>query len=181
MVGVKLYELRNYLRENGIIFCYSGYLTEDTLLGIGDAIKKKLTLDQTDRQTIRVVFSIFVEQVQNVIRYSAERQGEDGDNGIRYGVLAVGRLGDDIFLSCGNIIHAEDVDRLRDALTEIQKLDRDQLKKLWKQTLRGGPPEGSKGAGIGFIDIAWRARKGIEFDFTEIDQDSYFFTLKAYI
>lgn len=181
MVGLKLYELRNQLRESGIIFCYSGYLTEETLVGIGDAIKKKLTIDQTDRKTTRVVFSIFVEQVQNVIRYSAEIEGEDDGDEIRYGVLAMGRKGDDLFISCGNMIHAEDVDRLRDALTEIQKLDRDQLKKLWKKTLRQGPPEGSKGAGIGFIDIAWRARKGIEFDFSEIDEGQYFFTLKAYI
>jgi hypothetical protein len=181
MVGLKLFDLRNMMRENGVIFCYSGYFTEQTLMGIGDAIKHKLTIDQTDRVTTRVVFSIFVEQVQNVIRYSAETEGCEDDGEIRFGVLLVGRREEDFFICCGNMILSEDVERLRTSLDSIQKMERDELKKLWKQSLRNGPPEGSKGAGIGFIDIAWRARKGIEFDFTDIDQEHSFFTLKAYI
>jgi hypothetical protein len=41
------------------------------------------------------------------------------------------------------------------------------------------PEEGSKGAGLGIIEIARRASKPIEFDFTEVDGDYTFFTLKA--
>lgn len=180
MFGEGLFKLKNYLQDNGIFFCYSGYMTEDTLVGIGDAIKKKLSLDDADRQTSRGVFSVFVEQVQNVIRYSAEIEGGDGSPEIRYGILVVGRQDDDFFVICGNMVHGEDVPRLKEALTKIQQMDPAELKKAWKDQLRAGPPEGSKGAGIGFIDIARRAKKGIEFEFQEVDQEMCFFTLKAY-
>ena len=180
MFGYELYKLKNYFQDNDVFFCYSGYLTEQTLAGIGDAIKKKLILDDTDRQVSKRVFSVFVEQVQNVIRYSAELEGGNDNPEIRYGIMVVGRRDEDFFISCGNMIHKEDVPRLKKALTEIQRMDHGELKKAWKEQLRAGPPEGSLGAGIGFIDIARQAKKGIEFDFLEIDREMYFFTLKAY-
>lgn len=181
MLATDMYQFRNYLRETGIIFCYSGYMTEDILVGIGDAIKKKLRMDDEDKNTARAVFSIFVEQVQNVIRYSAEKETRDNKTELRYGVLTVGRKDDRVFVTCGNVIKNEDMERLKDNLTRIQAMDMAELKKLWKDTLRGDSPDGSKGAGVGFIDIARRARQGFEFDFSEVENNLSFFTLKAYI
>ena len=50
-----------------------------------------------------------------------------------------------------------------------------------KEQLRAEPEEGSKGAGLGFMEIARRASKPLEFDFTEIDANHAFFALKATI
>jgi hypothetical protein len=184
MLADTTYGLRNSLREQGIVFCYSGYMTEDVLSGIGDAIKRKLAIDDADTRTARSVFSVFVEQVQNVIRYSAEREPAgrgDEETELRYGVLTVGKKDGLFFVTCGNLIERSDVSRLGDSLRDIQKMDRSDLKSLYKQTLRGKVPEGSKGAGVGFIDIALKASEGIEFDFMEVDDAYSFFTLKAFI
>ena len=56
----------------GVIFAYSGYVTERVLSGVGEALKQKLTIDD-DTKTLRSVFAVFVEQMQNIIRYSAEK------------------------------------------------------------------------------------------------------------
>ena len=181
MIGSQLFDLKEMFSEKGIIFCYSGYFTEDTLLGIGDAIKKDLLLDETDAKTSRVIFSIFVEQVQNIIRYSEETASRDNDKEVRYGILVVGREDSRFFVGCGNKIKAGDVPRLEKVLTNIQKMDNKELKKAWKQGLRDGPPEGSKGAGIGFIDIARKAKGGFEFEFKPRDDENTFFSMKAYI
>lgn len=181
MLATDMYQFRNYLQKTGIIFCYSGYMTEDILVGIGKAIKQKLSMDEEDKKTAKAVFSIFVEQVQNVIRYSAEKETRGDETELRYGVLTVGREEDKVFVTCGNTIKSDDRARLEENLAKIQKMDKKELKKLWKDTLRGETPEGSKGAGVGFIDIARRARQGFDFDFSEIDTDISFFTLKAYI
>jgi hypothetical protein len=60
-------------------------------------------------------------------------------------------------------------------------MSKDELKALYKEQLRAAPEEGSKGAGLGFMEIARRASKPIEFDFTEIDANYVFFALKATI
>jgi hypothetical protein len=181
MLAKNMLEFKEYLNENGIVFSYSGYMTEEVLMGIGNAIKKKLELDQVARQKSKVVFSVFVEQVQNVIRYSAEREGEQDKDELRYGLLTVGEFNNQVFVSCGNLVAKRDHKELERNLTKIKNLDKAGLKALWKETLRGETPEGSKGAGVGFIDIARRAKGGIDFDFSEVDDENVFFTLKAYI
>lgn len=178
------FQYRNFLRERGIIFSYSGYMTEEVLSGIGGALRTKMALDGTDRQTARIIFSIFVEQMQNVIRYSdefEEGQVEDDNIEIRYGVLTVGKVEGKHFVSCGNLVDKSNVDRLKSSLEKIQNLDKDGLKALYKQTLRGEIPEGSKGAGVGFIDIARRATKGFDFDISDVDDQYSYFILNAYI
>lgn len=185
MLGSELYRLKSDFLNNGIIFCYSGYVTEGTLMGIGDAIKKKMILDETDARTSKIIFSVFVEQVQNMIRYSAEKDekqaAQEVSQEVRSGILTVGREEKGIFVSCGNKVKAADVPRLEALLTQVQNMDQKELKKAWKDGLRAGPPEGSKGAGIGFIDIARKAKGGIRFDFTPLDDENAFFSLKAYI
>ncbi|GAB6040871.1 SiaB family protein kinase [Endothiovibrio diazotrophicus] len=183
MLAEEMYDFRNRLREQGVVFCYSGYFTEEILAGVGGAIRRKLELEAADRNTVKGLFSIFVEQVQNIIRYSAEREPPPGAAGesLRYGVLTVGREGDRHFVSCANLIRRADVERLDRSLHRIRGLDHDALKALYKETLRGAVPEGSVGAGVGFIDIARRARRGFTHDFFTVDDETAYFCLKAYV
>ena len=93
MLASDLSNLRKYMMKHGILFSFSGYITEEILSGIGSALKRKLAIESANRQTVRGLFSIFVELVQNVIRYSAEKDIADlGEQvfDLRYGVLAVG-------------------------------------------------------------------------------------------
>lgn len=182
MLGSDLFRLKKDFTDKGIIFCYSGYVTEATLVGIGEAIKKKMILDETNAQTAKVVFAVFVEQVQNMIRYSEEKEIRgDNEDEVRSGIMAVGQAADGFYVSCGNKVNAADVPRLEKVLTQIQNMDQKELKKAWKDGLRASPPEGSKGAGIGFIDIARKAKGGISFNFEPMDEESAFFSMKAYI
>lgn len=184
MLARDMYNFRDELSREGIIFCYSGYMTEEVLTGIGGALRMKLEIEHEERARARSLFAIFVEQVQNVVRYSAEREadGELGDTKeLRYGVLTVGKSNSKYFVACSNLIARDDVPRLSKNLSAIQGMSADDLKALYKETLRGDAPEGSKGAGVGFLDIARRALHGFEFDFEDIDDDHAYFCLRAYV
>ena len=184
MFAKEMLDFRKSLHNEGVVFCYSGYMTEDVLMSVGSVIKQKLAADSVDKKVVRGVFSVFVEQVQNVIRYSIEDDTggqQDEDIELRYGLLMVGLKEGQYFVSCGNLVNKESVSSLREGLDHIQQLDKEGLKLLYKEILRGNVPEGSKGAGVGFIDIAKRATNGIEFDFTDFDDQFAYFSLKAYI
>jgi len=181
MLAQTMLRFRNELHEQGMTFCYSGYMTEELLLGIGNTIKKKMELTDMDKKKSRSIFSVFVEQMQNVIRYSAERETHQDSTDLSYGILAVGDENGRVFVTCGNIVRCEDARRLEEGLKKIKSLDKEGLKALWKETLKGETPEGSKGAGVGFIDIARRAEGGIEYDFASLDDSTSFFTIKAFI
>jgi hypothetical protein len=183
MLARELFDIRSILRKQGIIFAYSGYVTEAVLSGVGDAIKQKLLFDDADTKTLRSVFAVFVEQMQNMIRYSAETTmgsaTEPLVDGIRYGVLTIGQENGDYVIYAGNLVQRSDVERLRARLSQIRAMNKEELRSLYKERLRGDPEEGSKGAGLGFMEIARRASKPIEFDFTDVDDEHAFFTLKA--
>jgi uncharacterized protein DUF6272 len=72
MLAGQLMDTRALLHKQGVIFAYSGYVTELVLSGVSEALKQKLTIDDADTKTLRSVFAVFVEQMQNIIRYSAE-------------------------------------------------------------------------------------------------------------
>ena len=189
MLAKELLGFRAQLQQSGIIFAYCGYVTEPVLTGVGDALKQKLAIDDMDTKTARSVFAVFVEQMQNIIRYSAEMGSPDADSGsetatvpeLRFGVMTVSREGDRFIVRAGNLVDKADVEPLQRRLEHIRAADRDALKAMYKETLKGEPEEGSKGAGIGFIEIARRSSKPIEFDFTEVDDRFAFFALEAEI
>lgn len=177
-------ELKNIAQREGVLFFYSGYFTQNVLLAVGDTIKHKMSADDVDTTTSKKIFSIFVEQVQNIIRYSTERIDDEKikQDDISYGIVVVGKdEAGQFFVNCGNVISCEDVARLESNLKEIQQMDRDGLKKAYKTKLREGPDEHSKGAGIGFLEIARKASAPIEFGFKDADDCRSFFFLKAYI
>jgi hypothetical protein len=183
MLARELFDIRTTLRKQRIIFAYSGYVTEAVLSGVGDAIRQKLLFDDADTKTTRSVFAVFVEQMQNMIRYSAETTvggvSAPSPDGIRYGVLTIGQENGDYVIHAGNLIQRSDVERLRAKLTRIREMNKEELRALYKEQLRGDPGEGSKGAGLGFMEIARRASKPIDFDFANVDDEHAFFTLKA--
>ena len=178
-----LFDFRAVLRRKGIMFAYSGYVTEPVLNGVGEALKRKLAIEDTDTKTIRSVFAIFVEQMQNMIRYSAEKVPPDAPlaapSELRYGVLTLGQENGDYVVHAGNLIHHADVARLRERLIALSAMDREQLRAAYKEQLKAEPDGCGKGAGIGFIEIARRASKPIEFDFMAVDDEHAFFALKA--
>ena len=189
MLAGQLMDLRSMLHAQGVIFAYSGYVTEPVLSGVGEALKQKLTIDDADTKTLRSVFAIFVEQMQNIIRYSAEKAHQAlppaSDAGalkeIRYGILTIGREGDDYVVCAGNLVQRPTSTRLKERLNKIRRMSKDELKALYKEQLRADPEQGSKGAGLGLMEIARRATQPIEFDFADVDDEHSFFALKATI
>jgi Family of unknown function (DUF6272) len=179
MLAQELLDIRVALRRRGIIFAYCGFVTEAVLSGLGEALKQKLTIEDASTKTMRSVFAVFVEQMQNIIRYSEERLPPDAPDAMRYGLLTIAQDGGDYVVYSGNVIRADDVLRMRQSLEEIMALDKGALRTRYKERLRSDQAL-RRGAGIGLIEIARRASK-LEFDFVAIDEQTAFFALKASI
>jgi len=184
MLAHRYRKFKDVLDEQGILFSFSGYISEGILYSLGEALRQKMTLEDTNINTVKKVFSVFVEQSQNIIRYSAEKVGGQGGKQqveLSSGMVTIGSEQGRFFIVCGNIILAEDMPRLRERLELLQSMDKDAIKQYYKEQLREAPEEQSRGATIGLIEIARRASQPLEFDFDAIDGDKYFFCLKVSI
>jgi hypothetical protein len=189
MLANNLFELRSQLRDAGVILAYCGYVTEPVLTGVGEALKQKLAIEEMDTRTARSVFAVFVEQMQNIIRYSAEKEPPEPLAGgpappvqeLRYGIVTIGRNARGFVVKAGNLVARDDVASLRARLERVQAADRAELKVLYKEQLKAEPEVTSKGAGVGIIEIARRASRPIAFDFVDLDERYAFFALEAEI
>jgi len=66
-------------------------------------------------------------------------------------------------------------------LEEINSLDKEGLKQLYKKQMREGRLSDKGGAGLGFIDIARKTGNKLEYHFLPIDETSSFFLLSSSI
>lgn len=174
---------KNDLDAKGIIFSFSGYMSEGILYSLGDAMRQKMTLEETDVNTIKKVFSVFVEQAQNIIRYSAEKIAGDAGRSVELssGMVTIGMEKGQFFILCANTVLEQDVPGLKSRLDMLRRMDRDAIKAYYKEQLREPPEENSRGATIGLIEIARRASEPIEFDFEPLGGGRSFFVLKVSI
>ena len=178
-----LYNFKTELNQRGIFFCFSGPISQDLLVEIGDTLKNKMKLEETNTSTVTKVFAMFVEQVQNIIHYSAEKIPLDEPEAeLSSGIVVVGYENPHYYVLCGNLVDDQTVERLRNKLTALQNMNKDELKRYYKeQRKKKAPDEDSKGAGLGFIELARKAVKPIEFDFQQVEANYYFFSLKTII
>ncbi len=177
-----LYDFKKELSSRGIFFCLSGPVSQELLVEIGTTLRHKMELEDSDGSTALKLFSILVEQTQNIIRYSAEKTPiTPSESFVSSGIIVVGYENQHYYVLCGNMIHNEEVARIREKLEKLQQMNKDELKNYYKEQRRKSVPDSLKGAGLGFIELARKAAKPLEFSFQQIDTKRSFFSLKAEI
>ena len=70
----RFFKFSQLLLRDEFVLSYSGYVSEDILLAVGDTLRERLEDHARDGAQIRNVFSIFVELMQNIIRYGVEAE-----------------------------------------------------------------------------------------------------------
>ena len=170
---------RRMLEQDGVILYFRGPVTQSVVEGIGEMMRRKLSCEDMERNVTMNVFAVVVEQLQNVINYSAERCACDmGDERMGFGELIIGRRDGDIYVICGNQVAKDIEPRLEEKLKAVQGLSREELRQAYKAARRHGPDELSRGAGLGFIEMARRAKRPLDYAFEpQGDESSYFSVL----
>ncbi|PCI25320.1 MAG: hypothetical protein COB67_10795 [SAR324 cluster bacterium] len=180
-----LYEFKEYLHSKGIFFSFHGPLSQEIMVEIGDSLRKRMKLEEASNSTILKVFSMLVEQSQNILHYSSEttpiKVESKEPSLIKGGLIVVGYQDGEYFVVCGNQIKNTRIKGLESKLKKIQSMNREELKAYYKEQRKLGPDADSKGAGLGFIEMARKSSRPIEFYFQTIDEEHSYFSFKTVI
>lgn len=173
-------------RRHQVIFYYMGYFSQNIVAAMAEAVKLQLEVAGVAGPMRRKLFSSFIEMAQNIIHYSSDTltPSSQDDGELRHGWVCIQRGEDGRFLIlCANPIEPRIGDELRAKLDALRSMAPDEIKQAYRQTLREETPEGSKGAGMGFLTVARDAREPLEFDLTpgEGTDDPSVFYLKVAI
>jgi len=99
----------------------------------------------------------------------------------KQGIFYISETDNRILLTSGNYIENIYVSNLKDHLSNINKLDKTGLDKLYKSRLFDTNLDKNKSAGLGLIDLKIKSENLLYYHFHEVNKDYSFFTLKVQI
>lgn len=177
-----LKRLRDDFTNEGIQICFNGSFSHSIIEELGKAVKQYLEDERAEKNAVMDVFSIFIEQTQNVQHYTSRSDlpKSDGVN-VTTAIVVIGKADDKYWISSGNPVAKAHISDLTGHLDMLNGLDKQELKALYKQQLRKELPDSSRGAGLGLIDIARKMSSPFHYSIEELDDQYVFFGLKVTI
>ncbi len=174
---------KEILEKEGIIFSFSGTISQNILSSIAETLEKELHTTGIPFSLIQNIFAVFTEQMQNIMSYSYERI-HLGDNVFESpGICVVGydQTIKCFFVSSANVMDPSNEPQLRKKLDKIISMDKSQLKEYYKALRRSGKESHGRGAGLGFLEMAKKSTRPLEYSITHLDEKRSFFEIKTYL
>jgi hypothetical protein len=172
--GKSVAQLERIMAENNVYLIWSGHITPDVGKEVLSFTETKLSEEEPESNLRKRVFSILVEILENVAKYSPGREAEE-----KLGMpVAMIRLEDKVYsLTTGNLILNENVEHLREKLDIINKYDKVGLKELFRKSLSGQTISDDSTGNMGLIDMARKSGSKLLYQFEKMDDQYSYYTL----
>jgi hypothetical protein len=178
----ELYNLKQTFDSKGLILAYSGIISQSIIEEFGTALKNKCEYENVSSNVNNRLFAIFVEQVQNVMKYSTEmRKDEYSGHFLSTGIVLVGKENNQFYTITGNKIPTEKTEALVQDIDHINSLSHDELKEFYRKERHRDTDVLGNSAGLGLVFIALKSSRQIDYHINNISDNESFFTIKAIV
>jgi hypothetical protein len=174
-----IYNLHQLMVTNKIILVYEGEFTQEITKSVLAMAERNMESTGEEETIKRKVFNVMVECLQNICKHSDENPEIYNDN--EGAIFMIGNDKNAYTIISGNPILNENIGTLKERLEQINSLDKDGLKSLYKEIITTGNLSEKGGAGLGFVDMARKSGNKLEFSFDAIDGNHSFFSLRTVI
>jgi hypothetical protein len=172
-----IYDLHRTMMSQNLILVYQGDFTQESTKSILAMAERNLDSSGEESSIKRKVFNVMVEALQNIVKHSDELV--DGQIRSHAAIFLIGKEKNRYSIMSGNPIRKSNLDGLKNKLDQINGLDKDGLKELYKEIIKTSTLSEKGGAGLGFVDMARKSGEKLEFSFPELNADYCFFCLKV--
>jgi hypothetical protein len=172
-----IYDLHHTMMSQKLILVYQGDFTQESTKSILAMAERNLDSSGEESSIKRKVFNVMVEALQNIVKHSDELV--DGEVRSHAAIFLIGKEANRYCIMSGNPIRKANVATLKQKLDQINALDKDGLKDLYKDIIKNTTISEKGGAGLGFVDMARKSGEKLEFDFPEMSPDYCFFCLRV--
>jgi hypothetical protein len=174
-----IFDLHKVLSEKNIILVYEGEFTQEITKSVLSMAEKNMETMNEEMGIKKKVFNVMVECLQNICKHSEEFGNLNEE--FSTAIFMIGKEFNEYTITSGNIIYNNKIANLQAKLEQINSLDKDGLKELYKSTLSSSELSDKGGAGLGFIDMARKSGQKLNFDFEKINNEISFFSLQSKI
>jgi len=166
------------MTENGMSIVYLGGFHHQVTKMFARMAEEDMGRKDEEKATIRKVYSVLVETLQNITKHSDEIVDKFH---IGKGLFLIGEKDGIYYVITANKVTAQKKKYLEETVKLVNEADRDELKSMYKKQITEGDISEKGGAGLGLIEIAKRTRNKLVYQFLPLDGESEFFILKAEI
>jgi phage-related tail protein len=176
---MKLSNLEHTINEQDILFKYEGTISQDfinnTSETIEDILEKHGNIDKSSN-LFRNIFSIIVEQLQNIMNHSEniskQYQHIFSSDGIF--ILGFNKVKNKYFITTVNQVRIDDIKTITHKIDSVNSMDTTELRKKIRELLKNGKGLHARGAGVGFLVIGKMSSENLTYDFQNKKNQSLF-------
>src|ERR1051325_11586606 len=129
-----IYDLHRTMMSQKLILVYQGDFTQETTKSILAMAERNIDSSGEDASIKRKVFNVMVEALQNIVKHADELV--DGEIRSHAAIFLIGKESDRYSIMSGNPIRKGNVAGLKGKLDQINSLDKDGLKDLYKEIIK---------------------------------------------
>ena len=170
-----IFDLHKTMLDNHLILVYEGEFTQEITKSVLAMAERNMDSSGEESTIKRKVFNVMVECLQNIVKHANDVQNNHS------AIFMVGKQENEYVIVSGNPIENAEIDILKEKLDQINSLDKDGLKSLYKDIIKNTEISDKGGAGLGFVDMARKSGNPLEYEFSDIDDNNSFFCLKSSI
>jgi hypothetical protein len=175
-----VYDFYKTMKAHEITLVYEGEITHQITKAFTSLTESNMSKDLESNTVQRKVFHVMVECLQNISKHADTFTNNDFTYSGR-GIFMVSKGKDEYNVTTGNVIDNNKTEDLRSLLEQINSLDKEGLKELYKTQMKEGRLSEKGGAGLGFIDIARKTGQKLIYHFLPVSDNSSFFLLTSTI
>ena len=178
-----IYDLYQTMEHHNTMLSFKGVITSDLLTSVLSIMESKLEHVEKSPKTKKKVYNVLVESLQNLYHHNEDLSSGEGMDFLfsKSALLMVSKVNGQYEVKTGNYIRKSDVDSLKKKLDDINSMNKDELRVLYKTILNDGELSDKGTAGLGMIDIARKSGNKLEYDFLPVDKNFEFFCLNVKI
>jgi hypothetical protein len=172
--GKAVIQLERIMAENNVYLIWSGHISPDVGKEVLSFTETKLSEEDIESNLRKRVFSILVEILENVAKYSP---GSEPEEQFGMPVAMIRMVGKVYALTTGNLILNSNVEHLKEKLDLINKFDKIGLKELFRKSLSGQTISSDSTGNMGLIDMARKSGSKLEYQFEKVNDLYSYYTL----
>ncbi len=167
-------KLRDKMMKERLMFVYRGVVTRDNSVPLLMLLEKEMENSEFGFIGRKRLFMFVLESLQNVSRHS------DGSQHARMSLVIYSKVADGYTVTTANVISSSNIEELKKRLDEINKLETNEIRSVYRQMLSNSEFSNKGGAGLGLIEMAKKTGNKLDYDFVPLDDiNSYFILSKT--
>jgi hypothetical protein len=164
-------QLRDKMMKERLMFAYRGVVTSENSIPLLMLLEKEMENSEFGHVGRKRLFMFVLESLQNVSRHS------DHASHSSMSIVVYSKTGSGYTVTTGNVLPVANINDLKSKLVEINSLNAEEIKNVYRQMLINSEFSDKGGAGLGLLEMAKKTGNKLDFDFVPIDERFSYFIL----